>query len=92
MGLLKKILNQKKEEKDLIDFLDNLIFVKNKQLEIKRHAIEHAIDLIAKTISKSEIKVYRRKNGKIQSVKNEEYYKLNVKKQLHFFIRLLKNI
>ncbi len=95
MGLLKKILNQQKEEKDLIDFIDDLIFVKSKQLEIKRHAIEHAIDLIAKTISKSEIKVYRKRNGKIKSIKNDEYYRLNVRpneneEATSFFYKVIK--
>lgn len=69
------------EKKELIDYVDSLLATKVKQLKIKQHAIQHAVDLIAKTISKSEIKVYRRNgpNNKISAIKNDEYYKLNVR-------------
>lgn len=48
---------------------------------VKTLAIAHAIDLIAKTISKSEIKVYKynSKLKKINEEKDETYYRLNVK-------------
>lgn len=74
MGLFK---NKKQE---LIEFIDSLISAKAHQLKIKQHAIQHAVDLIAKTISKSEIKIYRRDGPekKIKSIKNDEYYKLNI--------------
>lgn len=40
----------------------------------------HAIDLIAKTISKCEIEVYSRnsKTGKIQETRNDTYWRLNI--------------
>ena len=74
-GLLK---NWGKDElKDYIDFLTRSL---SKKTEVKKLAIEHAIDLIAKTISKLEIQVYKKnKNQKIESIKNDTYYKLNIK-------------
>ncbi len=81
MGLFNNIFKNenKKDESEIIELMDILFAAKNKQLLIKKHAIEHAIDIIAKTISKSEIKVYRKQYGKLQSVKNDEYYILNVR-------------
>ena len=74
-----KLFKNKKSE--LIDYIDSLLFAKSEQLKIKQHAIQHAIDLIAKTISKSEIKIYRKDKSdkKIKSVKNKEYYLLNIR-------------
>lgn len=74
-----KLFKNKKD--DLIDYIDSLLFAKSEQLKIKQHAIQHAVDLIAKTISKSEIKIYRRDKSdrKIKSVKNQEYYLLNIR-------------
>lgn len=69
----------KTEENNLTAFIDSIMAAKKKQLLVKQHAIAHAVDLIAKTISKSEIKVYKNNNGKIESVKNEQYYCLNIK-------------
>lgn len=63
-------------------FLDILLGIKSEQLSIKKLAIEHAIDLIAKTISKCEIKYYRldkKSNKIIEDKNNDTYYKLNVK-------------
>lgn len=79
MGKIRTMLGLN-EKKELIEYVDSLLTAKTKQLKIKQHAIQHAVDLIAKTISKSEIKVYRRDgpDSKIKSVKNDEYYKLNV--------------
>ena len=62
-------------------FIDYIINQKSKQLSIKKKAIEHAIDLIARTISKSEIQIYRydNKQKKIIPKIDEYYYKLNIK-------------
>ena len=85
MSLFSRIIKKKEQadlqQKSLDDFIDYLIKAKEQQLLIKDHAIHHAIDLIAKTIAKSEIKVYRKdkKDNKIKAVKNDEYYKLNVR-------------
>ena len=74
-GLLKNW--SKKDYDDYIEFLTKSL---SKKLEVKELAIEHAIDLIAKTISKLEIQVYKKnKNQKIDSIKNNTYYKLNIK-------------
>lgn len=80
MGLLNKLFKDKKTG-DLYDYIDFLILAKKNQLAIKQHAIQHAVDLIAKTISKSEIKIYRKdpSDKKIKAIKNGEYYRLNVK-------------
>lgn len=80
MRLFKKTKVIEDENKKLIDFFDTLINAKQRQLYIKRHAINHAIDLIAKTISKSEIIVYRenKKTKKIEEALNDEYYTLNI--------------
>ena len=67
------------KNKNIDNFIDVILGMKSKQLQTKYHAIEHAIDLIAKTISKSEIQVYQKnKQGKIVSQKNNIYYALNV--------------
>ncbi len=67
------------KNKNIDNFIDVLLGMKSKQLQTKYHAIEHAIDLIAKTISKSEIQVYQKDNeDKIVPQKNNIYYTLNV--------------
>ena len=74
-----KLFQRKKETNQLENFIDVLIETKSKQLSTKAHAIEHAIDLISKTISKSEIQVYEKdEQGKIVPKKNNIYYALNV--------------
>ena len=74
-----KIFQKKKEIKTIENFIDVVVEAKSKQLQTKAHAIEHAIDLIAKTISKSEIQVYQKdKDNKITPQKNDIYYALNV--------------
>ena len=62
-------------------FIDYIINQKSKQMSIKKKAIEHSIDLIARTISKSEIQIYRydNKQKKIIPKIDEYYYKLNIK-------------
>ena len=73
-------LNFKSKETEE-NFLDFVLNAKTKELYIKDMAIEHAVDMIAKTISKSEIKVFRYDN-KIKKVKetiDEIYYRLNVR-------------
>lgn len=80
MGVISKIFNNPKSQ-TLEEFIDTIISAKSKQLQVKQHAIQHAVDIIAKTIAKSEIQVYRydQKEKKIKSIYNEEYYKLNVR-------------
>lgn len=97
-----KLLNRffaksdKSDKSQLENYIETLFIAKGKQLQIKRHAIEHAIDLIAKTISKSEIQIYRMKNGKILKDDNsKEYYTLNVqpnpnKEATSFFYEVIK--
>lgn len=80
MGLFKKTVEESSNEYEL--FFNWIFGEKAKQLHIKKLAIEHAVDMIAKTISKCEIKhyVYNSKNKKVQETKNSDtYYKLNVK-------------
>ncbi len=94
-----KILDRwfaKSDKSQLENYIETLFMAKQKQLQIKRHAIEQAIDLIAKTISKSEIQIYRKKNGKISRDDNsKEYYTLNVqpnpnKEATSFFYEVIK--
>lgn len=88
--------SDKSDKSQLENYIETLFIAKGKQLQIKRHAIEHAIDLIAKTISKSEIQIYRMKNGKILKDDNsKEYYTLNVqpnpnKEATSFFYEVIK--
>lgn len=69
-----KFLGKDKND-NLYDYIDFLFKEKSKQLKIKSMAISHAIDLIARTISKCEIKTY--KDNK--AVKEELYYILNIR-------------
>ena len=81
LGLIERLFG-KTDNKKMEEFISAIFFAKKKQLEIKRHAIEHAIDIIAKTISKSEIQIYRLnpENGKVQKNGSDlEYYKLNIR-------------
>ncbi|CCY79419.1 phage portal protein [Mycoplasma sp. CAG:877] len=90
------MLFAKSDRSQLENYIETLFMAKQKQLQIKRHAIEHAIDLIAKTISKSEIQIYRMKKGKISKDDNsKEYYTLNVqpnpnKEATSFFYEVIK--
>lgn len=76
-GLFKNLY----ESSDVDNFIDFITNEKSKQLAIKEKAIEHAIDLIARTISKSEIQIYRydSKKKKVEPKIDEYYYKLNIK-------------
>lgn len=78
MGFLTKLLHQDKNG----NLVDVLVSCQSKKLAIKKNAIEHAIDLISKTISKCEIEYYKynSKEKKIERTKkNDTYYKLNIK-------------
>lgn len=95
MGLFSRLF--KIQDDSLTDFIDSIINLKSKQLLIKRHAIEHAIDIIAKTISKSEILVYRHdsKTKKIKETVDETYYRLNIQPNdnevgTSFFYKVIK--
>src|SRR5699024_3562022 len=97
LGLIERLFG-KTDNKKMEEFISAIFSAKKKQLEIKRHAIEHAIDIIAKTISKSEIQVYRlnSKTGKVQKEENDlEYYKLNIRPNVNetatsFFYKVIK--
>ena len=91
------LFSTKKEEENLQSYVETLLLAKKRQLFVKRHAIEHAIDMIAKTIAKSEIQVYRKsQDGKIKkSENNQEYYKLNIQpnpneEATSFFYKVIK--
>lgn len=77
------IFSAKNKETDKMEmFFDYILQQKEKKLSIKKFAIEHAIDLIAKTISKCEIKYYKYDSIKkkiIEDNKCDTYYKLNIK-------------
>lgn len=97
MGILKKLF-KKDEYSELLTYVDFLISAKKKQLLIKRHAIEHAIDMIAKTIAKSEIQMYLY-NSETQKIERNQnniyYYKLNIKpnpneEATSFFYKVIK--
>lgn len=60
-------------------FFDTLWEAKSGELQIKELLIEHAVDLIAKTIAKSEIQVFRDKQGKVEKVTDDIYYLLNIR-------------
>lgn len=78
MGFLSKILHQDKEG----NLVDILTLNQETKLSIKKNAIEHAIDLIARTISKCEFEYYQYNSTskKLERTKkNDTYYKLNVK-------------
>lgn len=64
------------------NFIDILTLLQTQKLSIKKHAIEHAIDLIARTISKCEIECYKYNSElkKLERIKNSDtYYRLNIK-------------
>lgn len=78
MGFLSKILHQDKEG----NLIDILVLNQTAKLSIKKNAIEHAIDLIARTVSKCEFEYYQynSKSKKLEKTKkNDTYYKLNIK-------------
>lgn len=78
MGFLTKLLHQDKNG----NLIDVLVSCQSQKLAIKKNAIEHAIDLISRTISKCEIEYYKHnfKENKIERVKNNNvYYRLNIK-------------
>ena len=96
MGLF-SFFTAKKTKAELEEYIETLLTAKQQQLNIKRHAIEHSIDIIAKTIAKSEIQVYRKNNlGKVEkSEDSQEYYKLNVQpnnneEATSFFYKVIK--
>lgn len=90
------ILTRKKQvQKGIEGFIDVLISAKSIQLVAKRKAIDHAIDMIASTISKCEIKYYKLNHGKVKETVNDDiYYKLNIQpnyneKGTSFFYRVI---
>lgn len=72
-------LHQKKDGQLVSLLLD----IKASELKIKELAIEKAINLIANTISKLEIKIYKSVEGKVVEVQDELYHQLNVRANLN---------
>lgn len=61
------------------EYIFEVLFGGNKKSEyIYTLAEAHAIDLIAKTIAKCEIQVFEKKEEKIEEVKNDTYWRLNI--------------
>lgn len=97
MGILTR---KKQAEKGIEGFIDVLLNAKSIQLSSKKKAIDHAIDMIASTISKCEIKYYKynTQKRKIEETTNDDiYYKLNIKpndneKGTSFFYRVINNL
>ena len=96
MGILKSLKNVFKGEQGFIDvsFKEKTI-----QLSAKGKAINHAIDMIASSISKCEIQNYKFNNKlkNIEAIKDEIYYKLNLKPNdnesgTEFFYRLVYDL
>jgi len=78
MGFLTKILHQDKNG----NLIDVLTVCQTQKLAIKKNAIEHAIDLIARIISKCEIEHYKYNSNKhkLDRIKSSDiYYRLNIK-------------
>lgn len=63
----------------LIDYSSELIALKAAELRAKEFAIEKCIGMIANAISKLEINVYKQNNGKVKSIRDNTYYRLNVR-------------
>lgn len=70
----------KNEKGELINILDIITDSGNGRNYIYAMAEAHAIDLIAKTVAKTEIKVYQKnkKTKKIENAKDEIYWMLNM--------------
>lgn len=77
MGLLSFLIENKNGE--IVDFASGLYDLKLNQLAAKELAVEKCIDLISKAIARLEFKVYENVNGKINSIKNNVYYQLNIR-------------
>lgn len=102
MGILKSISNAIKGKNGVLEYdayIESLIQAKSMQLVSKKKAIDHAIDMIASTISKCSIQCYEMnlKTKKIEEVKGEIYYKLNVQPNKNeqgtsFFYRVITNL
>ena len=68
----------KNSEGEFINLIDILCGSKEKNNYIYTLAEAHAIDLIAKTISKCEIQTFEKKDNKIQENKGDLYWTLNL--------------
>lgn len=75
MGMWNRLFGGKEEEL----FFDTYLAKKPRELYIKELLIEHGIDLIARTLAKSEIQVFREKGGNITSTIDDVYYLLNIR-------------
>lgn len=71
MGLFKK-------KETLIEYIDSYIKSNSSYLQIKTKAIDKAIDLISKCLAICSLEVYKLKNKKIEKVKDDLFYKLNI--------------
>ena len=68
----------KNSKGELISIVDNLFKSDDAKNYIYTLAEAHAIDLIAKTIAKCEILIFEEKNKKIEEIKNDLYWTLNI--------------
>lgn len=59
--------------------VDIIIEQKAQALNAMDMAIESAVDMVAKTIAKCEFKVLRHVDGKLQEVRDRNYYRYNIK-------------
>ena len=95
MGFLNFIKSNEKES----NFLDLILGKKAEELYVKDLMIEKAVDMIAKTISKSEIKIFRydKKEKKVKETIDDIYYRLNVRvnpneEASSFFYRVISTL
>lgn len=68
----------KNSEGEFVDIIDIIFGSSDAENYIYTLAEAHAIDLIAKTISKCEIQTFEKKDGKIQENKGDLYWTLNL--------------
>ncbi len=74
--VLDKLFKNSKGE--FVSIIDILFGSSDSNNYIYALAEAHAIDLIAKTIAKCEIQTFENKNNKIEEVKNDLYWSLNI--------------
>lgn len=63
----------------IINFLEGETLGSSDDLHVKGLMIEHAIDLISKTIAKSELQVFKKKGKTVSKTIDETYYTLNIR-------------
>ncbi|MBQ3408916.1 MAG: phage portal protein [Clostridia bacterium] len=78
--MLEKLFRFKNEKGEDINIIDIILGGSNAKDYIYTMAEAKAINLIAKTIAKTELQVYakNKENGKIEKVKDDLYWRLNI--------------